>query len=123
MRLVLPLVVIRELDDKKNGGGKLGQRAGRTLRDLRRDFDKQRGPVEVKDRSGVTLEIPFGFDAPSSENCDEEILSTALALSERPSSGLVVVTGDYSMQLRVQALGLSAQTLEDSLRMPLVNHE
>lgn len=118
VRLVVPLLVIRELDDHKNEGGKIGHRAATRLEAMRRLLaGKGRGPVGI--RQGVTLEVLLDPRRHEPQpNNDEEILARAEALSARLGGPLMLITGDLSMQLRAEARGLQVAFLGDHLRLP-----
>jgi hypothetical protein len=88
VRLIVPTVVIWELDNKKNAGGKRGDRASLRLKKLRELLHDGRGPVEVG--TGVSVEVPFGFDLLDVSNADEAILATATGLSGRFKKGSVL---------------------------------
>ena len=117
VRLIVPTIVIRELDNKKNAGGKTASRAASRLKHLRALLLDGRGPNEV--REGTTVEVPYGFDGLDASNADEAILATAVGLSGRRGQGVRIVTGDYSMELRARSLDLSPFVLDDSFRLPL----
>lgn len=113
VRLVLPLRVIEELDERKymSRDAELADRARRLLSRLWRDLGGSAGgPVPL--RENVTMEVPVEddrrvrlFDA------DQEILDSCEQLRNvgRPP---IVITGDTGMSLRARALQL------DVVRMP-----
>ena len=118
----MPLVVVKELDDKNNTArGKLSKRANRSLKELRACLADGRGPEQVGNRSGVTVEVSLGFDDLDRSNADQAIIDVARGLSFRPGNDVVIVTGDYSMQLRAAAVGLRSFALDDELRLPAEN--
>lgn len=121
VRLVCSIVTVRELDDKKNGGGKLGERAGRCLSLLRRHLAGQsRGPAPVPGRVGVTVEVPVGYDHIGTENADQDVIDTAVLMGK--SGGKVTLaTGDLSMQMRGEFVGLATHELGDRWRLAPVN--
>lgn len=119
VQLVVPLPVVRELDDKKNlAKEQLAGRAASRLRTMRRLLaGRGTGPVEV--RSGVRLSVFVSRRRLEVANADEVILACVERLSVRPGGPVVLVTGDLSMQLRAEAQGVKVRFMPDSLRMPL----
>ncbi len=116
--VVLPLVVLDELDNFKKGSMELNRNARWVINRL--DELRSQGPVN----RGVTLEeggslrvdidqmqkvdslIPPGF----SHNVDNRILATALGIqSELSDRKVVLVTKDINMRVKAEALGLSAE--------------
>lgn len=124
VRLIVPMVVLEELDNQKNGGReKLRPRAAKRLALMRTVLaGHERGPVEI--RKGVNLEVVI--DPPDhvrQPNTDEEIIGVAQGLASRRGGPVVLVTGDYSMQLRAETRGLIVAELSDELRLPLDSDE
>jgi hypothetical protein len=122
VRLVIPIVTIRELDNHKNlGRHPVGHRATSRLRALQDTLaGRGRGPVPV--REGVTLEILVDPLRHRREpNNDEEFLARATSFQRRPGGSLTIVTGDLSMRLQAEALGLSAMMLGDEYREPVAS--
>lgn len=116
--VVLPLVVLDELDNFKKGSMELNRNARWVINQL--DELRAQGPVN----QGVVLEdggslrvdidqmqkvdslIPPGF----SHNVDNRILATALGIKrEEPDRKVVLVTKDINMRVKAEALGLSAE--------------
>jgi rRNA-processing protein FCF1 len=120
VRLIVPMVVLGELDNQKNAGReKLKPRAAKRLALMRKLLaGHERGPVKV--RPGVNLEVLI--DPPGhvrQPNTDDEIIAVAQRLVNRRGGPVLLVTGDYSMQLRAEARGLTVVELSDALRLPL----
>ena len=113
VRLVLPLRVIEELDERKymSRDAELADRARRLLSQLWRDLGGSAGaPVPL--RENVTMEVPVEDDRRARLlDADQEILDSCEQLRNvgRPP---IVITGDTGMSLRARALGL------DVARMP-----
>jgi PhoH-like ATPase len=116
--VVLPLVVLDELDNFKKGSTELNRNARWVISHL--DELRSRGPVceGVKLDSGGTLRvdvdyaqkceklIPPGF----SHNVDNRILATALGIrQDSPDKKVVIVTKDINMRVKAEALGLLAE--------------
>ena len=116
--VVLPLVVLDELDNFKKGSMELNRHARWVISHL--DNLRSLGPVSqgVALPGGGTLRvavdaqqrvdslIPAGF----SHNVDNRILATALVYREdQPGRKVVVVTKDINMRVKAEALGLLAE--------------
>jgi rRNA-processing protein FCF1 len=124
VRLIVPMVVLSELDNQKNAGReKLKPRAAKRLALMRKLLaGHERGPVEV--RPGVNLEVVVDPpDHARQPNTDEEIIAIAQRLVGRRGGPVLLVTGDHSMQLRAEARGLTVVELSDGLRLPLGGDE
>lgn len=115
VRLVIPILVVRELDDLKNFGK--SNKARPRLRRLRELLEGSgRGPARVSDT--VTVELlmdPKGHVRLSSH--DEEIVRRASYLAGRRGGPLRIVTGDYTMLFTAQAADLSAELTPAELRL------
>ena len=115
--VVLPLVVLDEIDNFKKGSMELNRNARWVISQL--DELRSQGPISggVELKSGGTLRvdidnrkceglIPPGF----SHNVDNRILATALGIrADQPERRVVVVTKDINMRVKAEALGLNAE--------------
>jgi len=119
VQLVVPLPVVRELDDKKNlAKAQLARRAAARLSAIRKVLaGRGAGPGEV--RPGVRLSVFVPRNPLVTVNTDEAILACVERLSARPGGPVVLVTGDLSMQLRAEAQDINVRLMPDDLRMPL----
>lgn len=112
-RLVLPLRVVEELDEKKYAGrSDLADRARRLLSELWTRLEPTKGaPARLAD--GVTIELPVD-DGPRrrSLDADEEVLAECetLAAARAP---VTIVTGDTGMSLRAVGRGLAVTRMPD----------
>lgn len=118
--LVIPMVVVDELDDLKYRSAGIGDRAAGVIKDIRqlRSGLKPEVPVEV--RQGVSLQLLV--DAPGHvrvANRDEEILRQAGLLQASVGDRITIATNDYGMQVRAVGRGLKYLQLPDDLRLPL----
>ena len=108
VRLVLPLRVIEELDEKKYGRrDDLAGSARGVLTALRRQLASSNGaPVAVAGREGVTIEVPIE-DEPRRRllDADQEILDECVDFKSF-GQAVVLVTDDCGLDLRAHALGL-----------------
>ncbi len=116
--VVIPLVVLDELDNFKKGSMEINRNARWVIGSF--DELRERGTVSegVKTESGGTIRvdidsvarveklIPPGF----SHNVDNRILATALGIKqEHPERKVVVVTKDINMRVKAEALNLLAE--------------
>src|ERR1700728_2557710 len=109
VRLVLPLRVVEELDEKKyTARDNLADRARRLLGQLRSQLaSSSGGPTQLRDN--VTIEVPVD-DGPRRRtlDADQEILDTCRELQSggQGVSLVTLVTDDTGMTLRATAQGL-----------------
>ena len=116
--VVLPLVVLDELDNFKKGSTELNRNARWVINQL--DELRAQGPVnqgvDLPDGGSLRVDIgqmrkletliPPGF----AHNVDNRILATALGIkSEMPERKVVIVTKDINMRVKAEALGLLAE--------------
>ena len=119
VRLVVPLLVLDELDKlsyKSRSGGERAAGALRALAWLRGDSLPE-APVHV--REGTTLQ--FLVDPPGHQrraNSDDELLTRVEDLVAVVGEEVRVATGDYGMHVRARARGLRCLTLPEELRLP-----
>lgn len=117
VRIILPILVIRELDNLKNYGRE--PKARKRLRRIYELLDGHgRGWALV--RPGVTLELLMNppQHVPLAIN-DEEIISRALYLKGRVGGPVKLISGDYRLVLSAQAEGLDAQLTPAELKEPV----
>jgi hypothetical protein len=115
VRLVLPICVLDELDNKKYADSdRMSRRADMAVRALREHRgDLVPGSVATF-ADGTTCEV-FLDDAGHvrKANPDEELLSRALTLQRALGRQVTVVTGDLGMQLRADAIGLAEAVMSE----------
>jgi hypothetical protein len=123
VRLVLPLLVLDELDDKTfSAHTRLSKRASKVLRTLDPFMDNvvTAGIVEIA--PGATLEVLH--DDPSHRrrgNNDTELLDRAEFLAQVIERPVTMVTTDYGMRVRGKARDLRVHVMPDRLRLPLTD--
>ncbi|MFF0028937.1 PIN domain-containing protein [Streptomyces avermitilis] len=118
VRLVVPLTVLTELDDKKNSSkSSLSKRAHKVLSELNATLGASAGrPSEISD--GVTIEVIDRERASSARNADDEILAEAQYLTQiLDQRNIAIVSDDTSLRLRASARRLRALTIPDSLKI------
>lgn len=117
VRLVVPLVVVHELDRLKRQGNsttaKLARTSLRWLLDvLPRDPQARSGPLSAVARP-TTVEA-YVHEGPSRpEDADGLIIEVATWLATVSSQTTVLITRDLGMRLRAVALGVDARQLPD----------
>lgn len=115
--VVIPLVVLDELDKFKRGTTELNRAARvviKSLDELRERGDLDKGVeldngglliISINDRDAMEL-LPPGFE----HSNDNRILATALAVKKRRTGADVfIVSKDINMRVKAQALGLQAE--------------
>jgi rRNA-processing protein FCF1 len=116
VRLFIPILVIRQLDDLKDSGR--SDKARSRLRSVRNALAKRgRGPAPIAARN-TTVELLM--DPPNHTRlpiADEEIIRRAQYLQGRPGGRVLLVTGDYAMQFMAEADDLPVLFLPDELRL------
>ena len=115
VRLIIPLRVIEELDQKKfSDSQRLARRARSILPKLDRLLEPG-GPVEQLDEA-TSLEVlgerPGGMREPDG---DSEIIASAQMLQQFGAGDVTVVTIDSAMRLRARAEGLRAVRVPEKL--------
>ena len=119
VRIVVPLLVIKQLDEKTYRSDDRGDRAKkaiRTLRKLQAGLPTPEAPADV--RAGVSVQLlmdPPGHQR--SGNDDDELLTRAEYLSSLTDGRVYVATGDYGMQAQATLRGLKCLELPDDLRL------
>ena len=114
-RVVLPLVVLEELDNLKKAGGERGQNARsaiRYLEGLRQKGDLLEG---VSLESGGTLRVEKNFvnvrlpeDLPE-DKMDNRILRVCRGLAESGPEPVILVTKDILLRVKAQMIGVQAE--------------
>jgi PhoH-like ATPase len=114
--IILPLIVLEELDKLKkrpNGVGINARSIIRTLDKLREKGQFQRG-IRIRKGAGLIFtvapdlkELPVGYDA---EVPDHQIIATALTVQrEHPNKKVVVVSNDINLRIKCDAIGVAAE--------------
>jgi predicted ribonuclease YlaK len=105
VRIILPICVIDELDNKKyTGSDRMSRRADLAIRALRQHSGDLRPGRAATWPDGTTLEV--FLDEPGhvrKANPDEELLSRCMLLQRAIGRPVTIVTGDLGMQLRADA--------------------
>lgn len=115
VRLIIPILVVRELDDLKNFG-KSDKARPRLRKIFRLLEDNGRGPTQVSE--GTTIELlmdPPGHLRLTSN--DQEIVRRASYISGRSGGPVTIVSGDYTMLATAQADGIAVIMTPEELKI------
>jgi PhoH-like ATPase len=116
-KVVIPIVVLDELDSFKRGSMEINRNARRVISMF--DELRQRGAIfdGVKLDNGGTLKVdtvdekssrvnlPSGFE----RSADNHILATAVGIKNDSPDLVILVTKDINMRVKAEALGLAAE--------------
>jgi len=118
--LIIPIVVIEEIDRFKRDMSENGRHArqfSRLIDEMRADGELSKG---VKLPNGGLLTVELGSHAPlpfelQMDKADNRILSLAISLrKEQPKRPIVFVTKDTNLRIKADALGIPAEDYEPS---------
>ncbi len=125
-QVVLPVVVLEELDNLKKSEGEIGANVRTTIRmleELRLQGDLLEG---VTLPGGGTLRVEKNYrdvalpsDLPETKS-DNQILKVCLGLSQEKSEQVVLVTKDILLRIKAQIIGIKA---EDFQTEQVLGHE
>jgi len=115
--IIVPLIVLEELDNCKkraNGVGVNARSIIRILDDLRTRGNFQKG-IRIRKGSGLIYtkspdlnELPTGY---SSRIPDHQIIATALTIKkEFPNRKVIVVSNDINLRIKCDAIGVNAES-------------
>jgi hypothetical protein len=115
--LAVPLVVLEELDHRKNKGGVLGTRADQVIKRLEQLLDPGGAPAAVRDHVRIALLRDVDGLARTGNN-DDDILNRVQAHLDAGGRPVVIVSGDCNMRLRARGRQMIAVELPDEHRLP-----
>jgi PhoH-like ATPase len=115
--IIVPLIVLEELDNCKkrpNGVGINARSIIRILDELREKGNFQKG-IRIRKGSGLIFtkvanlsELPVGY---SHSIADHQIIATALTLKkESPERKVIVVSNDINLRIKCDAVGINAES-------------
>ena len=117
-QVVLPVVVLEELDNLKKSDGEIGanvRRAIRMLEELRLQGDLLEG---VALPGGGTLRVELNYkdvelppDLPDTKS-DNRILKVCMGLSKEKEEQVVLVTKDILLRIKAQIIGIRAEDFQ-----------
>lgn len=120
--IVLPLVVLNEIDNLKNGHSSVSAAARLAVRFL----DELREKSDYSLHEGVDLPnggtLSIGIDKPDVDlwlgetdyKNDNEILKYTKHLEDKKNCDVVLVTQDFNLRVRADSIGLNAQAYKNS---------
>ncbi len=111
VRLIVPLRVVEELDEKKyDRRSEIADVARRVLPQLETVLAKSGGAGTLRD--GVTIEVPVASRPRSRPiDPDREILESCLEVQQFSGREAILITGDTAMRIRAEALGISVKRM------------
>ncbi|MFG1760646.1 PIN domain-containing protein [Micromonospora echinofusca] len=114
--IVMPLVVLDELDRIKDRDPEFGRRARSVLRALDRITADKEWLTPIQLRQNVWLQLvdePAGHHRQQGQ--DDEIVRQSGYFAQLNGGRLILLTRDRGMRLRAQAAGLTSRTLPEHL--------
>jgi rRNA-processing protein FCF1 len=123
VRLVVPLRVVEELDEKKYARrADIAGRARRLLPRLEAVLGTAGAPGELG--GAVTIEVPVDSGPRRRPtDADEEVLDTCRELRQLTGREVTLITADTSMRLRGQARGIPVVRMPDKYRRSPLDEE
>jgi PhoH-like ATPase len=116
--IVIPIVVLEEIDRFKRDMSELGRHArmfSRTLDDMRSEGELSKG-VKMPGGGVLTVELgginPLPMELPM-DKADNRILALAISLrKDQPKRPVVFVTKDVNLRIKADALGITSEDYE-----------
>lgn len=121
VRVVLPLMVVDELDNQKRNGKsqEVRTRARVTLRELRSTGvvgNERRHPALVEKFATTTIEVlADAWDRRRLSDSDLEIVDCAVALSDLSAGRVTILTSDVGMEVRAGGTEVNVTFVETNL--------
>ena len=124
--VVIPMVVLEELDHFKKAEGEIGANARRVIRyleqlrqkgDLIKGVSLENGGKLWVEKNFVNVTLPEDLSA---ELADNRILKVCIGLSEDSEEQVILVTKDLLLRIKAQILGICA---EDFTTDQVLEHE
>lgn len=117
-RIVIPLVVVEELDHLKKAEGEKGANARKVIRcleQLRHQGDLLKG-VRIGQEGILQIEKNFVYvELPEElpdDRADNRILQVCVGMREKEKDPVILVTKDLLLRLKAQLLGIQAEDFE-----------
>ncbi len=116
--VVIPVVVLEELDNMKKAEGETGANARSSIRNIERlrlEGDLLKG-VTVNGKGKVIVEknfvdVELPSDLPEAKS-DNRILKVCKGLSEKKRNRVILVTKDILLRIKAQIIGIKAEDFE-----------
>lgn len=129
--IVIPFVVLEELERKKRAADNVGMAAREIIRQL--DGLRQAGPLAggVRLKSGGVLRIELNHSSPEvlplfydPSLADNRILTVSLNLTREEKRPVILVTKDIAMRVKADAVGIKTQDYyNDKVAFPPIGDE
>ncbi|MEA4902092.1 PhoH family protein [Desulfitobacterium sp.] len=129
--IVIPFVVLEELERKKRAADNVGMAAREIIRQL--DGLRQAGPLAggVRLKSGGVLRIELNHSSPEvlplfydPSLADNRILTVSLNLTREEKRPVILVTKDIAMRVKADAVGIKTQDYyNDKVALPPIGDE
>lgn len=117
--VVIPMIVLEELDHLKSRPGTVGQSARRTIRELENLRISGNLHEGVKTKKGGLVKIELNYregenlpDSMESHKPDNQIISVAIDYLKNTNSPVIMVSKDSNVRVKAEALGINAQDYE-----------
>lgn len=109
--IVLPIVVIEELDKVKKLPNETGRNARVVIRKIDELFVDSNKPIKLPNNSSIIIDISFNKGIGSDPSYgDSRILSCAVKTKKaNKTAKVILVSRDINLRIRAKSLGLSAQ--------------
>jgi len=117
--VIIPMIVLEELDHLKSRPGAVGQSARRTIRELenlRKSGNLHEG---VKTKKGGLVKIELNYregenlpDSMESRKPDNQKISVAIDYSKNTPDPVIMVSKDSNVRVKAEALGITSQDYE-----------
>jgi predicted ribonuclease YlaK len=115
VRLVIPILVVDELDRRKRDRGETRTRARQTLRTLKQSFENPAWAARLSEKPTDVESMHLWLDPQRHRrlpDSDLELIDRSVALQVEANRAVTLVTFDTGMALRALAAGLSVHHLE-----------
>ena len=112
--VIIPLIVLDEVDRFKEKPGVIGESAryvNRYLDDLRKDGNIHEG-IKIGNGQSIKVEINHNTSVPdglSPSHADNRIIGIAVAISNKISQPVTVITKDINFRVKCDALGINSE--------------
>ena len=125
-QVVIPMIVLEELDHFKKAEGEIGVNARRVIRcleqmrqmgELTTGVSLENGGTVRVEKNYVNVSLPEDLSAESDDN---RILKVCLGLSKEYEEQVILVTKDLLLRIKAQILGICA---EDFMTDQVLDHE
>lgn len=114
VRVIIPILVVDELDKRKRDRGETRTRARQTLRLLKQSFENPHSAASIAGAAMETMSLHLWLEPSGHQRLrdpDLELIDRCVALQIEANRDVTLVTFDTGMALRATAAGLSVHHL------------